>query len=390
MKNIFDILPIEISKLLCKELVVELSNASWNIPMTRTIADLSTAIGSHPGTKRPRNEDRSCLMQITSISGELFTIAIVCDGVGSSEMGDTAATLCVATIASYFVKASKNQPLTKLIADSVRNADEIVRTCLSGKGTTTLSMFVLSNSGQYAAVNIGDSRIFGWSPSVSLHQISVDDTLENELKDLKIKNDNFLDYRGLRGSLSQAIGEGSRTQSELRVNIISQENINKDSGLVLATDGAWKASGSTFELMVANATNASETVRRTLALATWVGGVDNISVIAIENINLLLAESIDTYSSIQGSSRIVAWFGDTKCSICMQPFVTKAAQDPRKEKQPEETSPPKKAIRRSSKKTKSASDKPKDLIDVIASEEQKHRNSEKSIIEVSTKEKLSK
>lgn len=296
-------------------LLRELWAKHWDTGNHQHVEALNAALGSTTG-RRARNEDRVAFAQIFSRNSPAFCIGIVCDGVGGSEMGDAAATIAVACVIDTLAAARKRVPLALLLTEAVCNADATVRKALDGRGSTTLSMFALSSHGEFAATNIGDSRLYSWAPGAPamFKQVSTDDTLENELRILAVRDPTALAAHGLRGRLSQALGEPGREVQDLRVRVFGREQF--PAGVILGSDGAWKADPLGFELIAKEAKGASDAVRRLLAFASWTGGHDNTSVLAIDDLARLFAELSQTSSSAQ----VTLWLADQK-------FVVKDATE---------------------------------------------------------------
>ncbi|MEM5431841.1 hypothetical protein [Cupriavidus oxalaticus] len=200
-------------------------------------------------------------------------------------------------------------PMKALLSAAIRASDDSVRSLLHGRGTTTLSIILGSAQGQIVGANVGDSRIFSWR-SGELTQLSIDDTLENELRQLPAGDMSALRARGLMGSLSQAIGEAGRTANDLKINFIDGDRFSK--GAILASDGAWKEAPDGFKAVLSHAELASDAMRRVIALATWAGGTDNISLIAIDDVRKLI-RSVDWNDPVESRrGRATVWHGDTK------------------------------------------------------------------------------
>ncbi|SKA87404.1 Serine/threonine protein phosphatase PrpC [Pseudomonas extremaustralis] len=272
------------------------------------IADISVAIGTNIGLVRSRNEDRVAVAQISAADGEIYFVVLVCDGVGGTEMGDVAASIAVTAFLEELAHNRSRLPLTTLLPLLVRRVDERVREALRGKGATTLSAFIATGYGEVAATNVGDSRIYAWSPLKDrLAQISRDDTMENELSELAIKDPSALRFRGFGGSLSQAIGEEARTANDLRITLLDPELLND--GVVLATDGAWKGAEDGFNALLKKAPSSTAAVNRVLSLSSWAGGVDNASIVVIERVKdaILNIPRVDP-----GILKIHVWLGSTK------------------------------------------------------------------------------
>ncbi|MDQ6623143.1 MAG: serine/threonine-protein phosphatase [Verrucomicrobiota bacterium] len=290
--------------------LAELWNAPWDSAFSKIIPEIGVAFGGHPGLHRARNEDRAVVAEI-SLPGEgSFTAALICDGVGGSEMGDIAATLAVATILDELSRPRPGVLLEALLVDAFRKADDVIRNELRGGGTTTATVILVSSTGRVAAANVGDSRIYAWRPGGSeFRQVSVDDTIENELRDLPVGDPSVLDAHGLRGRLSQALGESHRSSSDLRVIVFSSKDFER--GAILASDGAWRGSEDGFRAIALHSENASDATRRMLAFARWAGGLDNISVIAIQDI-AELALNMKQNRRPERSARAVMWICESK------------------------------------------------------------------------------
>ena len=303
-----------------RELLTELMSAPWGNPVFKSIDGFGVAFGTHTGSRRSRNEDRMLVAKITSLGQEQFTVAMVCDGVGGSEMGDMAATLAVALFLSELSRISSPHPLSTILTEIIQKVDDGVKSALGGRGTTTASIVLASSTGEFAATNIGDSRIFSWKPGGSLKQVSVDDTIENELRGLVVLDPSALDARGLRGSLSQAIGEVGRSVSDLQVHLFNKDQFLD--GVILASDGAWKSDEAGFGLIMQHSKSAADAVRRSMAFASWTGGVDNVSVIAIEDLLTFAKIGEAPEASVQllpQTACVKAWVCDTKLVICESP-----------------------------------------------------------------------
>ena len=305
----------------------ELWSVSWEIAHTRVIEEMGLAFGCHPGLRRKRNEDRVAVAQVVAANNERYAVALVCDGVGGSELGDIAATLTIASILNELARYSLLTSVSAIATDLIKKADIFVRQELSGKGTSTLSMVLISAAGDLAAVNVGDSRVYSWSSGNVLKQISTDDTMENELLGLTFKDAGVLDARGLRGRLSQAVGESGRTANDLRLITFDKEKF-LDGGVVLGSDGLWKSAEAGFQSVLFHAASAHEAVRRTIAFANWTGGMDNISVVVIADLNKMAEAITPPIRSAGTSMAITFWAGDTKFTSSEAIVVRKSVPQP--------------------------------------------------------------
>ncbi len=287
-------------------------------PTPLVLQALDLAMATHPGSRRDRNEDRIAVARIVSLSAEMYTVSLVCDGVGGSESGDQAAALAIASIVADLA-VQQAHSLKDIAVALVKRADDNVRNELQGRGTTTLVMLLANASGDIVCANVGDSRAYSWDPSSSkLEQVTIDDTIENELKDLPGNPEALIRARGLRGRLSQAIGESGRSSDELRIQIYTKERFPL--GAVLGSDGLWRAAKD-FERTVANSNTPTDAARRAIALANWVGGVDNASLIAVGDIDRVYC---GRHISGRQKTEITLWSSFGKIKFPMLDFLDDA------------------------------------------------------------------
>ncbi|BBV03409.1 PP2C family serine/threonine-protein phosphatase [Providencia rettgeri] len=310
---------ISLENLVERQVFESLSNLSVNSAITSNIENYPIAIGTHPGNVRNRNEDRVAVAHIPSRNGNSYTLAIVCDGVGGSAYGDIAASLVVTFFISELFELDEQKNLEYVIDSILRRIDEKVRVLLKGEGTTTVSA-VLATREEFLGVNIGDSRVFSWdTKGNTAHQISEDDTLENEFKKNNIKDVAALKIHNINNTLSQAIGERDRMSELLEVNFLLPSNFDK--GIVLATDGAWKDTGEIFLSLLKQAPTSLDAVRRVLATATWCGGRDNITMLAIEDAKILQKISNELKNEHDNFNWITVWIKNSKLKIsCPEPI----------------------------------------------------------------------
>jgi len=285
----------------------ELLRHDWSQPFNASVEEVGLAMASHIGNKRLRNEDRIAVARICAPGGEVHTIALVCDGVGGSDSGDQAAAFTISAIL-LGLSTQKHKSLLDAAKKLIRYADEVVRVELKGRGTTTVSMVLSSLSGGTVCANVGDSRVYGWVPGKELFQITTDDTVENELKGLPGDHRNLLNARGLKGRLSQAIGEADRSAEELRVQAYSADRL--EAGALLGSDGLWRAARD-FESVMLNAKNSIDAVRRGINLANWVGGLDNVSAIAIDSMEKFSRPQQEPFPS-EAFTSVSLWIGANK------------------------------------------------------------------------------
>ncbi|HGM4746430.1 PP2C family protein-serine/threonine phosphatase [Stenotrophomonas maltophilia] len=289
-----------------EQLLAELLPApATPVPKLFQIGD-GFAIGTHIGNKRSRNEDRVAIARVDIASQMTYSAHIICDGVGGSQRGDEAAAIACASIVSQLSSQTRHRSPAQLMPELIRTADDAVRLLLGGAGQTTLCMLLNSNDGQCALASIGDSRAYSWDQGSELIQLTEDDTLANEIKHHKLEHAQaYLNARGLEGSLSQALGEPGRTSNELSIHVLTDRSF-PPGGILLATDGIWINDANAFNLITRHSRGPGELVRRLLTCASWLGGIDNASAIAIRDPQ----QMPETVDSPPRSTRITLWLAD--------------------------------------------------------------------------------
>lgn len=304
------------SSFIGKEILEEFGAVDWNSTLQKSINNNAISIATSIGLKRSRNEDRCAVAQISSLNGNQYSLAIVCDGVGGSELGDQAANIAIATVIEEILLSKKIIPLSNLADEVIRKADLKVKSTLNGSGMTTLSMILSSlTERDIVAANVGDSRVYSWSGEMQkVSQVTVDDTFENVLRNRNIEDDSFLDARGLRGTLFQAIGEVNRANVDLSVRLYGKDYFD-NSGVLLVTDGAWKVDEYGFSALAKNCISTHDVVRRILTFSNWIGGVDNVSAIAIESIESFISGNFNSTINFAELGSVTLWSADAKLTV---------------------------------------------------------------------------
>ena len=144
---------------------------------------LATATSTHPGKRRPNNEDRFHLGTYRLEQDQtVVTLAIVADGIGGHQAGEVAAQLTIDTIAQRLLSYQGGDPLPD-IQTAIIEAGRVVSAAAntedeqSGMGSTVALAMVIG-SRLYTA-HVGDSRIYLLRGG-RLQQITTDHTWVQE------------------------------------------------------------------------------------------------------------------------------------------------------------------------------------------------------------------
>ena len=153
---------------------------------------------------------------------ENFTIAIVCDGVGSADEGAEAAR----RVTNYLMSNFKNRPQTWSIEKSIKTFIKSINSILYEESmvnyerpelVTTLTLVIIEGNRLYGT-NVGDSRVYLLRDN-RLSQLSKDHAMEEE---------------GYEGVLTKAIGIDKEVEPYYFENII-----NKKDSILLCSDGLY-------------------------------------------------------------------------------------------------------------------------------------------------------
>jgi PPM family protein phosphatase len=226
---------------------------------------LSSVLG-----KRSENQDRTIFLRVKFDEPSKPSIAalILCDGMGGMVSGGDCANLAISTFAASLVR-SNAATLTEKLKVAVNSANQAVYENFQGKGGATLSAIACNEVSDWAAVNVGDSRIYRVLNSGIVEQLTIDDTLEEQLADLNLPSPppefrQLLQYVGM--------GEGIEPR---HIGLQISPDIK---WFLITSDGAHGISKDVFQALVVHAENPKEVVHRLTEFSEWLGGKDNSTV----------------------------------------------------------------------------------------------------------------
>jgi serine/threonine protein phosphatase PrpC len=222
--------------------------------------------------KRNENQDRTLFLRlIPQIENwPITTVLILCDGMGGMTEGATAAELAVCSFVAA-LSASKSDSLVGQLRSATETANEEVFNRFSGLGGSTLSAIGSTSNGEWACVNVGDSRVYGFLTNGEVKQISTDDSLGGILSGMEVATPPA-QFR----QLLQYVGMGKG----LQVHEFSISNPDLFNCLFLTSDGAHEIDQQLFKDIVVSAGSPREIARRLTTVSDWKGGKDNATVAA--------------------------------------------------------------------------------------------------------------
>jgi len=227
-------------------------------------------LGSSLG-KRSENQDRVLFFRVRFEESRkpAFAGIVLCDGMGGMASGGDCATLAISTFATSLARSNASSALTDKLRVAVKYANEAVYKAYQGKGGATLSAVVCDEKDKWAAINVGDSRIYQAFNSGIVEQLSIDDTLENQLANLNLPSPPA-EFR----QLLQYVGMGEGVEPR----VINLQPSSEVKWIVITSDGAHSIPKGDFQKVIFHAETAKNIVDRLITISEWLGGEDNSTV----------------------------------------------------------------------------------------------------------------
>ena len=233
------------------------------------------------GKARETNQDSFYVSQPSEKTG----LYIVADGMGGYNGGDIASRLAVTAAKNYietnFINVEHNkEELQKLVKNAIEYANMIVyekskeNKELEGMGTTI--EIVLAYNDRVYIGHIGDSRIYRIRKNF-MRKLTVDDSYVQKLvKDGKITKEQAVNHPK-KNMLTKALGCTAFAQP-----VVSVKGFLKDDIIVITSDGLTNmvSEDKIYEIVTTNIENSAEEL---IKEANKAGGMDNITVVIVNN-----------------------------------------------------------------------------------------------------------
>jgi len=275
----------------------------------RVLPGVDCAVATTVGLVREENQDRGVVArgQFLHRKRTSFLLLAIADGMGGMKAGGECATQTL----SYLLEAligSSELSLESCLRTAIHVANEAIYAHFRGEGGATLSALLLEQAtGQMVIANIGDSRIYRFSPTKasSVEQLTVDDTLAARVP--QFEGAPKYEHHPEKNRLIQFLGIGP----DLQPNVLRLDGANQRVGYLLTTDGAHGHGNVLLSEIVANAASAEEAAERLIALSDWTGGPDNSTVICAfpRTLERFLA------AKSQRTSILTLWTPSTQCEF---------------------------------------------------------------------------
>jgi serine/threonine protein phosphatase PrpC len=243
---------------------------------------LKTAYKTDVGRVRSVNEDRVVVKD--GVAGG--TLAIVADGMGGHQAGDTASQITIELVESSLRSAGgelDDEARKSRLVEAIRQANAKVFEVASGKdhyrGMGTTITAALADASRVLIGHIGDSRAY-YINHESFAQLTEDHTLVNELVKTGQLTPDEAAVHPRRNVITRALG----TEADVDVDLAYVKWAPGDM-LLLCSDGLTNmVPESELTRTVRGEGTLAEKVDRLVEYALDAGGDDNISVVLIHNV----------------------------------------------------------------------------------------------------------
>ena len=264
-----------------------------------------------PGRRRRRNEDAYV------IEPPLFAVA---DGMGGAQAGEVASRLAAAALKEGGAAAGGEQRIVSLIQEANRRVYDrsTADPNVSGMGTTMTVALV--ENGQVAFGHVGDSRAYLLRDG-SLEQLTEDHSLVAELMRSGKLSPEEAEIHPQRSVITRALG----TDPDVDVDTFTIAARAGDLFL-LCSDGltTMVPNDSILDLIERHRGDMEGTLRALVGAANKGGGEDNITVVAFEIVETILARDGDTREQALPSAAALPAEDDTLTEADEVPVVDTA------------------------------------------------------------------
>lgn len=224
------------------------------------------------GRTRATNEDSVLTTRLSDT-----TLLAVADGMGGHAAGDVASETALDAFGQA-VRNAADRELSERLRTGIREANDAVRTAATetgheGMGTTLVAALVSGH--RVTVINVGDSRAYDVHAD-GIDQLTVDQTLVQELVDSGTLSETQVDSHPQRHVLAQALGTHESVDPDLYDHRL-------EGTVLLCSDGLTEElSDAEIHETVLEAPSLSAAAEQLIARANEAGGSDNISVVLAE------------------------------------------------------------------------------------------------------------
>ncbi|MCA0387551.1 MAG: protein phosphatase 2C domain-containing protein [Bacteroidetes bacterium] len=229
------------------------------------------------GLVRETNQDHADTLQT-----EDGFLAVVCDGVGGNNGGETASRIAVDSIIEAFKDTTGMHPLDRLSA-GIRHANYRITEAasldveLKGMATTVVVLYLDKNGAYWA--HAGDSRIYFFFNG-ELQQLTKDHSLVQNMVDKGIITSQTAEKHPFKNIITRAVGEKDEIEIETcKMDLDSSDELK----FLLCTDGVSGMISKNDIIDILSMEDLSEMDVRISNLVEANGATDNYTFIIISN-----------------------------------------------------------------------------------------------------------
>ena len=251
--------------------ITDLDSSHGVNKLTIAGVQLSVSALTHPGLKRPANQDSFMA------EGPAFVVA---DGMGGYERGDAASEAVVAAFRERVAgdRFGEFDEVNEALLDADRRVAVVAQGTTIGSGSTATGAVLVSHKGRphWLIFNVGDSRVYRQAGG-ELTQLTVDHSLMQELIDTgQLAAEDVASFSE-RGIITRAIGARNSSADTWLVPVVNGQR------LLLCSDGLHSELDDETIREVLTAHDGPDAVAEALiARANAHGGHDNITVVVID------------------------------------------------------------------------------------------------------------
>jgi serine/threonine protein phosphatase PrpC len=239
------------------------------------LPEFSWALRSHPGMRRPDNEDfvGAYAPREPDDQGPLFVVA---DGMGGHAAGEVASRMAVETVLEMWTTGPAAQP-RQALRGAVRAANGAVFAASldhahRGMGTTLVALALVGDEAIVA--HVGDSRAYMVRDG-QCSQLTADHSRVGEMLRARLITPEQAAHHPARSMLTRSLGHEAGVQVDLL-----RTDVRVGDAFVLCSDGLWDLV-SQREIADAAVAGADEAAEKLLGMALERGAPDNVTAIVV-------------------------------------------------------------------------------------------------------------
>jgi PPM family protein phosphatase len=243
---------------------------------------IHSASQSHPGLKRPRNEDFLAIYEPDDpselqASGRLY---IVTDGVGGAAQGDLASQYAAEKVLREYFRSSQLHPGSRLRQAMRQVGNEIYHYAAENLGPVHMATTMVVGAiweDSLTIANVGDSRAY-LIRNGAAQQLTRDHNLASELVRDGVITEEEAQNSPVKSRITRSLGG----ELDVFVDVFPDIPLRPGDRLLLCSDGLTRYARPDDVVRLAIEGSPEEAVQRMVDFANDAGGIDNTTLILIE------------------------------------------------------------------------------------------------------------